>query len=79
LKEEKNNKRGVIRFFCSLKLTISLLIILAVVSIFGTVIPQRLADSQYLKHYPEGLFKVVKLLGIFDLITHGGFVFCLSF
>jgi len=67
LKKEKKNKSGVIRFFCSLKLTISLLIILAVVSIFGTVIPQRLADNQYLKHYPEGLFKIVKLLGIFDL------------
>ena len=67
MEKEKKKKTGITRFFCSLKLTISLLIILAVVSIFGTVIPQRLADSQYLKHYPEGLFRVVKFLGVFDL------------
>ncbi len=65
--EKKKGKNPVFRFFCSLKLTITLLILLAVVSIFGTVIPQRLADSQYLKHYPEALFRVMKFLGVFDL------------
>ncbi len=64
---KKKEKNIVFRFFCSLKLTITLLILLAVVSIFGTVIPQRLADSQYLKHYPETLFHVMNFLGMFDL------------
>jgi cytochrome c biogenesis protein len=77
LGKEKNKNPGIVRFFCSLKLTISLLIILAVVSIFGTVIPQRLADSQYLKHYPEGLFRIVKFLGVFDLYHAWWFRFLL--
>lgn len=62
-----DKKKGFVRFFCSLKLTITLLILLAVISIFGTVIPQRLPDSQYLQHYSEGLFHFMKLLGVFDL------------
>ncbi|RTZ94256.1 MAG: cytochrome c biogenesis protein ResB [Deltaproteobacteria bacterium] len=65
--EKKKTKNPLSRFFCSLKLTITLLILLAIVSIFGTVIPQRLSDSQYLKHYPESLFHIMKLLGVFDL------------
>ncbi len=44
-----------------------MLILLAVVSIFGTVIPQRLSDSQYLQHYPQGLFYFFKFIGVFDL------------
>ena len=67
MENKKTKKNPVARFFCSLKLTITLLILLAVVSIFGTVIPQRLADSQYLKHYSEGLFHFLNFLGIFDL------------
>jgi len=64
---EKKKKNAFSRLFCSLKLTITLLIVLAVVSIFGTVIPQRLSDSEYLKHYPAGVFHVLKVMGIFDL------------
>ena len=66
-KKPKKSKNPLSRFFCSLKLTITLLILLAVVSIFGTVIPQRLADSDYLKHYPKDLFFLLKFLGVFDL------------
>lgn len=64
---DKKKKNVFSRLFCSLKLTITLLILLAVVSIFGTVIPQRLSDSEYLRHYSAGLFRFLKLLGVFDL------------
>lgn len=72
-----DKKKGFVRFLCSLKLTITLLILLAVVSIFGTVIPQRLPESEYLKHYSEGLFRFLNLLGIFDLYHAWWFQFLL--
>ncbi len=74
---EKNKKNVVFRFFCSLKLTITLLIVLAAVSIFGTIIPQRLPDSEYLKHYSAGAFYVMKLLGVLDLYHAWWFQFFL--
>ncbi|HIE08175.1 MAG TPA: hypothetical protein EYP64_09025, partial [Desulfarculaceae bacterium] len=43
-------------FFASLKLTIFLLILLAVVSIIGTVIPQNMMQADYLKVYKESTY-----------------------
>ncbi len=70
-------KNPFFRLFCSLKLTITLLIALAGVSIFGTVIPQRMSERDYLKHYSTGVFHFMKLLGLFDLYHAWWFQFLL--
>ncbi len=64
---DKNKKNTILSLFCSLKLTITLLILLAVVSIFGTVIPQRLSNREYMKHYTPDVYHLMKVLGVFDL------------
>ncbi|MBE0598615.1 MAG: cytochrome c biogenesis protein ResB [Desulfuromonadales bacterium] len=54
-------------FFCSLKLTISLLILLAVTSIIGTVIQQNRSPEQYLEVYSVTTYRVLESLQFFDM------------
>jgi len=54
-------------FFASVKLTIVVLLILAVTSIIGTLIPQNKAPFDYLQSYGEGLFRFFELLDLFDM------------
>ena len=53
--------------FRSLKLTISLLILLAVLSIIGTLIAQNAARSEYIQRYWIGLFEVLNFFNLFDM------------
>ena len=66
------NKRGFLQgswdFFCSLKLSISLLILLAVTSIIGTVIPQLPnVPPEYLQSLSSGKLFLYKNLGFFNM------------
>lgn len=54
-------------FFTSLRLTIFLLIILALTSIIGTVIPQNAPLDQYLKIYEHSTYHIFEALGFLDL------------
>ncbi len=54
-------------FFCSLKLTIGTLILLAITSIIGTVIQQNLTPEEYLKVYSETTFRILESLQFFDM------------
>ncbi len=54
-------------FFCSLKLTIALLIVLAVTSIIGTVIQQNQSQEQYLQTYSETTYRVLDAMQFFDM------------
>lgn len=54
-------------FFCSLKLSIFLLIGLAVTSIIGTVIPQGNIPPEYLQKISENKFKLYQSLSFFDM------------
>jgi cytochrome c biogenesis protein len=54
-------------FFCSLKLTIVTLILLAVTSIIGTVIQQNLSPRQYLRVYSETTYRILSSLDFFDM------------
>ncbi len=54
-------------FFCSLKLSISLLIGLAVTSIIGTVIPQGNIPPEYLQTISEAKFRLYQSLSFFDM------------
>ncbi len=54
-------------FFCSLKLTIATLILLALTSIIGTVIQQNLPPQDYLQRYGETTYRIFDALDFFDM------------
>ena len=54
-------------FFCSLKLTIITLILLAATSIIGTVIQQNRSPQEYLQVYSETTYRLFESLGFFDM------------
>lgn len=64
-------------FFCSLKLTMFLLISLAVISIIGTVIPQGIPPEEYLARISPAKIKLYKALGFFDMYHSWWFILLL--
>ncbi len=74
------SKRGFIEsvweFFCSLKLSISLLILLAVTSIIGTVIPQS-PPREYLESISAAKIKLYSAMGFFDMYHSWWFILLL--
>src|SRR3990172_6083798 len=67
------------KFFSSVKLAVVLLIILAIVSIIGTVIQQGQPTEQYLKEYSQATVNVLETLGLFDMYHTPWFVLLLFF
>ena len=61
-------------FFCSLKLTIILLLLLAVTSIIGTVIPQNASASEYIRRYGQSNFELFVKLQFTDMYGSTWFV-----
>ena len=53
--------------FRSLKLTIFLLILLAILSIIGTLITQNATRSEYIQRYGLGLYEVLNFFNLFDM------------
>jgi cytochrome c biogenesis protein len=53
--------------FRSLKLTISLLILLSILSIIGTLIAQKASPSEYIQRYGIGLYEVLNFFNLFDM------------
>jgi cytochrome c biogenesis protein len=74
------NKRGLAQqlwdFFCSLRLSIFLLIGLALVSIIGTVIPQG-PQREYLAQLSETKIRLYSSLGFFDMYHSWWFILLL--
>jgi cytochrome c biogenesis protein len=60
-------KKIILSFLSSLKLTITLLIIIAVASILGTIIPQQYEGGESFRHLGPGLVKVFNSLQLFDM------------
>jgi cytochrome c biogenesis protein len=54
-------------FFRSLKLTIFLFILLAILSIIGTVIAQNASRLEYIQRYGLGLYEVLNFFNLFDM------------
>lgn len=54
-------------FFKSVRLTIFLLLALALVSIFGTLIQQNQSPAVYLERYGETLYRLFVVLDLFDM------------
>lgn len=75
------NKRDFLHsfwdFFCSLKLTMFLLISLAVISIIGTVIPQGIPPQEYLAQISPAKLQIYKALGFFDMYHSWWFILLL--
>ena len=59
----------------SVKLTVVLLLSLAVTSIVGTVIPQNVNPAAYFRAYGEFVYKLFDFLGIFDMYHSWWFQF----
>lgn len=64
-------------FFCSLKLTMFLLISLAVISIIGTIIPQGTVPPEYLATISPAKHQIYKALGFFDMYHSWWFILLL--
>ena len=65
------------KFFSSVKLAVVLLIILAIVSVIGTVIQQNQAPEQYLREYNQSTVQFFEMLGFFDMYHTWWFVLLL--
>jgi cytochrome c biogenesis protein len=82
---ENQNQQGIVeivsekiwKFFSSVKLAVVLLIILAVVSVIGTVIQQNQAPEDYLREYSPATVQLFETLGFFDLYHTWWFVLIL--
>jgi cytochrome c biogenesis protein len=64
-------------FFCSLKLAISLIICLAVTSIFGTIIKQNGTMEELQREYSAGAIKLFSALNLFDMYHSWWFILLL--
>ena len=64
---QKNRPNPIWKFFSSVRLTIILLIILAVTSIFGTVIPQQETAMDFIQRLNPGLVNLLNSLQLFDM------------
>ncbi len=71
-KEKKLKKKETIpdqiwMFFCSVKLTVYTLVLLAATSIIGTLILQNGSPQQYISLYGKGFYNLIKVLKIDDM------------
>ncbi len=64
-------------FFCSLKLTMFLMISLAVISIIGTIVPQGTPPPEYLATISHVKLQLYQALGFFDMYHSWWFVLLL--
>ncbi len=79
------NKKGIVeiiadkvwKFLSSVKLAVVLLIILAIVSVIGTVIQQNEAPERYLQEYSRATVDLFEALGFFDMYHTWWFVLLL--
>ncbi len=66
------------RFFSSVKLTVVVLLVLAVTSIFGTLIPQNASEAFYMQKYGEVFFRLFSALNIDDMYHAWWFILLLG-
>jgi cytochrome c biogenesis protein len=76
-KPDKDFLHSLWDFFCSLKLTMFLMIALAVISIIGTIIPQGTPPQEYLAQISPAKINLYKSLGFFDMYHSWWFILLL--
>jgi cytochrome c biogenesis protein len=64
----------LVDFFVSIRLTIVVLIILSIVCVIGTLIPQNDSPDNYLRLYKESTYHLFKALGFLDLFHSWWFI-----
>lgn len=62
-----SNHKSVWHFLASIKLTIVLLILLALVSVIGTVIRQNGSEAEYLRLFSRETYELFKIIGFLDV------------
>ncbi|MBW1779909.1 MAG: cytochrome c biogenesis protein ResB [Deltaproteobacteria bacterium] len=65
--KSENRSHAIWRFFSSVKLTIVLLILLAIVSIIGTVIPQQQGAAEFARRLSPSTLQIFAALDMFDM------------
>lgn len=75
---ERSWGKALMDFFASLRLTVSLLIILSITSIFGTVIPQGDPPHEYLHGISQAKLKLYQSLNLFDMYHSWWFIAILA-
>ncbi|MBW2568821.1 MAG: cytochrome c biogenesis protein ResB, partial [Deltaproteobacteria bacterium] len=65
------------KLFASIRLTVVVLLSLAVTSMIGTIIPQNKMPDEYLNEYGEFLYKILSAFDIFDMYHSWWFQFLL--
>jgi cytochrome c biogenesis protein len=70
-KEERKEKGNILS---SVRLTIPLLILLAALSIIGTVIPQNATEQQYLRQYSKETYYILKGFGLLNMYHSWWFI-----
>ena len=66
-KKEEGFIEILLNLFRSVKLTIALLIILAILSVIGTVIKQNAPSEEYIQRYGVDLYNVLNFFNLFDM------------
>jgi len=66
-RNEKGFLATVFDLFRSVKLTIFLFILLAILSIIGTLIKQNAPSSEYIQRYGIGLYEILNFFNLFDM------------
>lgn len=67
LKKKETIPDQIWMFFCSVKLTVYTLVLLAATSIIGTLILQNGTPQQYIRLYGNGFYNLIKVLKIDDM------------
>ena len=75
--KQLRNKR-IWRFFCSIKLALTLLVLITIASIIGTLIPQGLTLDEYIRGYGKTLYNLFAVLGFVDIYHTWWFILLLS-
>ena len=74
-----NHPNAIWRFFSSVKLTIVLLILLAIVSIFGTLIPQGQEAVEFAGSLGPTMLRFLSTLQLFDMYNAPWFRLVIAF
>ena len=77
--QSKNKPNAIWQFLSSVKLTIVLLILLAIVSIVGTVIPQEQGAVEFAKTLSPAMFRFLSTLQLFDMYNAPWFRLLIAF
>ncbi len=72
--QKKNFTDRLWDFFCSLKLTIILLLLLAATSIIGTVLQQNAPAAEYIREYGQANYELFKKLQFIDMYHSSWFI-----